>query len=420
MAPQGIWDVLKKQPPTEFDIKVTDDATLTVILAGKKDAQNQTTYDNLWCDRTKAVVHVGIAYKRQENHGLYYNVGDIFEIDVYDESPNRDDRFKLFWEACLKTARGQQAVLIHCDYSFQRGPLLLTALMVRAGYTKEHALNVITRKRFIYPGHVVPYKYWPQEQKDKTKTRKFLAAQHWIAKINDQINYSVATMEPLPFNINQSTREEDHISVSTLPLNGDDYNHETDTDELIMKMGHWSWVPVPNQRATVFDIHLKNKQTLTVILSLATQDQTWLSVSTILKLRKRILNVAFTGDTLPIPHSYARVHKINVYDESFERDKTFLRFWDACVNTAHCEQAVLIRCDQAFRRGPLLLLALMIAAGYSKENALKFIRKKRIVYAGHFIPHDEWTPSEKDKEHTKTFLAAHKWIDSLSSTVKPV
>ena len=65
-----------------------------------------------------------------------------------------------FYEYCEKCAAAGDAVIIHCNQSFHRGPLLLAALAQCAGHDKHETLEELATERTIYPGHLIDPSEW--------------------------------------------------------------------------------------------------------------------------------------------------------------------------------------------------------------------------------------------------------------------
>ena len=98
---------------------------------------------------------------------------------------------------------------------------------------------------------------------------------------------------------------------------------------------------------------------------------------------------------LPADPTDARVHACPMYHQGNLRSNGIKAFWSACQDTARQGQAVLIHCNNTFHRGPLLLLAIMMLAGYTKDVALAKIAQRRCIYLGHTVPLWEGAPDSK-------------------------
>ena len=83
--------------------------------------------------------------------------------------------------ACSQAVDNNTAVLIHCNRSFHRGPILAAACMVSGGkYTANEAFNFIHKERQIYPGHLMPLESWPQWEKNSGHARDVEMAHVWV------------------------------------------------------------------------------------------------------------------------------------------------------------------------------------------------------------------------------------------------
>ena len=164
--PNGFsWRSKKGQTASIFDI-ATPEGPLTVVLCSKEEAETFALYRRIDQDLGKEILHVAVA--AGFGRGSSYPSGaQVHDFPMYHKGRVRAEALESFWSASRETARLGQAVLIHCNQSFHRGPLCLTAIMIRAGCAKDEALDIIAEKRCIYAGHRVPYIDWPvAEQED--------------------------------------------------------------------------------------------------------------------------------------------------------------------------------------------------------------------------------------------------------------
>ena len=104
----------------------------------------------------KKVMHIAAA---AGNSTTQYAAPDILfhSCPMYYKGDRRSAGIHRFWMACKEAAREGKAVLIHCNQSFHRGPILLLAIMIFAGQQKAKAMQSIADQRIIYSGHTVPF-----------------------------------------------------------------------------------------------------------------------------------------------------------------------------------------------------------------------------------------------------------------------
>ena len=174
------WCTDTSQPATILDIR-TSQGDLTVVLARRDEAETMSLYRRIQVEAGKQVLHIAAAAGRAD---VSYPIDAVVHAcPMYHQGQLRSRGLEGFWRACQETARQGQAVLIHCNQSFHRGPLALVAIMVRAGYSKELALTTIVARRCIFLGHTVPFEEWPRAEREGTHAQKFLDCHAWIATL---------------------------------------------------------------------------------------------------------------------------------------------------------------------------------------------------------------------------------------------
>ena len=178
------WDIRKNQDATVFSFQLHGHA-LTVVIATERQAKTPYLYTE-WTKMTgKKILHVACATapmrmdfvgKRVPHSCHVYGDDDVFEKE-----------FHSFWEACLESAKNDTAVLIFCQQGFHRSPLLLAALMIKAGMTKDEAFRIIGDKRSIYHGCTAPFAEWPREEKNHKHQKVFWRRIQWLNKLMEDM-----------------------------------------------------------------------------------------------------------------------------------------------------------------------------------------------------------------------------------------
>ena len=174
------WRANKFQSATIFDID-TPVGPLTVVLCTKDEAETLALYRRIERETGKDVLHIAVAAGQGRAN---YPVGlQVHELPMYHKGRLRDEALENFWSACKETALAGQAVVIHCNQSFHRGPLCLVAIMVRAGYSKERTLDIVAEFRCIYAGHLVPHEHWPPSEREGRHAPDVLECHLWLERL---------------------------------------------------------------------------------------------------------------------------------------------------------------------------------------------------------------------------------------------
>ena len=81
-----------------------------------------------------------------------------------------------------------ECILVYCNESFHRGPVMMAAILLRTGQftNSSDALEEVGKARIIYKGHFVPYHQWPDDEKGEYN-QKLLAAHQWLVGIRRRI-----------------------------------------------------------------------------------------------------------------------------------------------------------------------------------------------------------------------------------------
>lgn len=159
----GSWSSTRTETATTFNIDLPE-GQLTVVLATKTEVQTMQFYRMIEQATGKKFLHIAQAAGHTDTR--YPIEAIVHPCPMYHKGKLRATRVEDFYVACKETARQGQAVLIHCNQSFHRGPLLLLAILVLAGYDKDESLSIISKKRHIYPGNFLPVEDWPQAERD--------------------------------------------------------------------------------------------------------------------------------------------------------------------------------------------------------------------------------------------------------------
>ena len=170
----------ESQPATIFDID-TRVGKLTVVLCTKDQAETLSVYRLIDREKGKDIWHVAVA--AGAGVASYPQPIQVHQLPMYHKGRVRDEALENFWNACKDTARAGQAVMIHCNQSFHRGPLCLVAIMILAGYLKARALDIVAEFRCIYAGHLVPHEDWPPRERQGKHARDVLECHAWLEKL---------------------------------------------------------------------------------------------------------------------------------------------------------------------------------------------------------------------------------------------
>ena len=176
-----VWRPNKFEAANFFDID-TPVGLLTVVLCTKDEAETPELYRRIARETNKAVFHIAVA--AGQGRASYPVEARVHELPMYHKGRVRDEALKNFWNACKETAWAGQAVMIHGNQSFHRGPLALAAIMVRAGYSKEEALDMIAGFRRIYAGHHVPSELWPPSEWADPHASDLLECHLWLERLH--------------------------------------------------------------------------------------------------------------------------------------------------------------------------------------------------------------------------------------------
>ena len=175
----------KPELATVFEIKIAT-ASLTVIIASKKEVQCLRLFEDLKAQKCKPVGHIACA--SDETKIDYPVIGPvvIYSCPVYQKGDDRDASVCRFWSGCNKAIETGHSVLIHCNNGFYRSPILLAAVMVMAGYDRDAALDLIGKQRWIYAGLTTSWQKWPPGHRKGKHSQALLESCVWLANLNPE------------------------------------------------------------------------------------------------------------------------------------------------------------------------------------------------------------------------------------------
>ena len=179
-----VWRSRKdRQAATIFKIE-TDVGLLSVVLCTKHEAETISLYRRIEVETGgKAVSHVASCAGLGRADYAPKNI-QVHDVPMYHRGSVREDGLESFWRSCKLAAMEGQAVMIHCNESFHRGPLGLVAIMIRAGYAKERAIEFVAAQRSIFPGHFVPFQQWPAAEQKHKHAEDVLECHKWLETLS--------------------------------------------------------------------------------------------------------------------------------------------------------------------------------------------------------------------------------------------
>ena len=107
---------------------------------------------------------------------------------MYHKGDMRRDGVAELWKAC-RNKRGD-AVMVHCNQSFHRGPGLAACMLVLGGMSAEQAFIEIANRRTIYRGHVLDYESWPASEKRTRHTNDFCEMKEFVYGLQPDSRHS--------------------------------------------------------------------------------------------------------------------------------------------------------------------------------------------------------------------------------------
>ena len=176
-----------------------------------------------------------------------------------------------------------------------------------------------------------------------------------------------------------------------------------------------TWYPCRDQRASVITYKIDNVD-LTMVLAKKEEAISEAFYDQMEKdLKKKITHIVCAGSRLETSYPGNRsTYIFSVQKDVEKRDHILENIWEVSRKCAAAKEVLLIHCNNSFHRGPLAAAALMIKAGYTKEEAFKLISKERIIYRGHSVPYNQWPDEHAKHKHTKAFKDCHAWLEELA------
>ena len=172
-----------QQGPSEYVISMGGGIEVTCCLCT---AEESTRDNHYWKHRTnKSVYAIGIAHsddgERESASGCEYKI----YVPVFCEGNNkgRYDGLYYLWEACKEAGRYDQVILVQCqDAGMIRSPILLAALLIWSGYSKDAAVSLVARVRTIHAGHFIQDKVaWPYD--NELLLSQLSEAHEWLSRL---------------------------------------------------------------------------------------------------------------------------------------------------------------------------------------------------------------------------------------------
>ena len=173
------------QGPSYYEVDVGG-RKVSVVLLTKDEAGSLSCWEEIEYSLGKTILGVACAagcgrapYPRNLTNDC------ILDVPIHYEG-NEDFRrsgfaklITLLFQACVQN----KVILIHCNQSFHRGPLLFAAVLSKLGMSLAQAFHFISAKRTIYQGHLVNYEYWPESHKYHYSAHKLLSAYEYARSV---------------------------------------------------------------------------------------------------------------------------------------------------------------------------------------------------------------------------------------------
>jgi hypothetical protein len=182
-----------------FTIDIPDIGPLCVVLCTKDEAETISLCHRIAMETGgKEVWDVAVCAGYGRADYSIENV-EVHDVPMYHRGRVREDGLEMFWRSCKLAALAGAAVMIHCNQSFHRGPLGLVAIMIRAGYAKHRAIEMVAEQRIIYPGHWLPFQQWPAAERQQTHSQDLLECHEWLETLGPDpapVDHALAIQDP--------------------------------------------------------------------------------------------------------------------------------------------------------------------------------------------------------------------------------
>ena len=179
-----------QQGPSQYVIPMGDGIQVTCCLCTAEESKREHNY---WKKLTnKSVYAIGIAqsdHRKPESasgkaefaSGCAYKI----HVPVFCEGNTRSryDGLYYLWEACKEAGRCHQIILLQCqEDGMICSPILLAALLIWSGYSKDEAVGLVARVRIIHAGHFIRVKVaWPYESEQLFS--QLSEAHEWLSRL---------------------------------------------------------------------------------------------------------------------------------------------------------------------------------------------------------------------------------------------
>ena len=164
-----LWSPPSNQPPTEFRLELRN-GTCSVWLTTKWQASDPEFHAHVQRSTNKNISCVGVA-SGEDGAGQYPAGVRVIHAPMYHRGRLRTQGVQELYEACELAAVCGEAVVVHCNQSFHRGPILLAGVAKLGGAEKNAILEELADERDIYPGHTMDPEDWEDHDPDLKRPR---------------------------------------------------------------------------------------------------------------------------------------------------------------------------------------------------------------------------------------------------------
>ena len=171
------WTSDRRELPSEYTISIKGQL-LTCFLVKKSEARSDSLFRFIKGKTGSGVRAVGVAAGHGE--AIYPVKTKVINAPMYHKGNLRAQGVDALWAECEAACSQNQVIVVHCNESFHRGPLLLAAMMVKAGKTLSQALQYIGTKRNIYSGHFMEHSEWPKKERESHHAKDLLEAHRFV------------------------------------------------------------------------------------------------------------------------------------------------------------------------------------------------------------------------------------------------
>ena len=174
------------QNPSYYDVDVHR-SKISIVLLTKYEAASQECWDQIEQNLKKRIL--GVACAAGYGRPRYpRNLPDdcILEVPIQYEGKEtiRSQGFARLIRLVFQASVENKVILIHCNQSFHRGPLLFAAVLSKLGKTLVEAFRFIAEKRTIFAGHLLHYHSWPAQHRSNDRAKKMLSAYDFVRSVH--------------------------------------------------------------------------------------------------------------------------------------------------------------------------------------------------------------------------------------------